>query len=117
MPERTYYRLILGTVPVIDDFRSKFARHEPLRPPITPYRQRLHAGVSMFIDEAHAVAKLAQLRPPHAAVAMLRLGDDDPVEAQQTGRDPLHWTLWAPAELLLARVHSILIGAQQENQP
>jgi hypothetical protein len=101
--DRVFYRVVLGSRPVWGDFTSKAERGEPLRPPDTAYRRRLHAGVSVYAELDHAIGRATQLRPAHAAVAMLRLRESDIVEMEQTGRDPLHWTLWAAAELLLSR--------------
>lgn len=117
VPDSIFYRLLLGAVPRRRDFMSKTEQGESLRPPDTAYRRRLHSGISVYIDLDHAIAKTAQLRPRHAAVATLRLREGDQVTMEQTGRDPLHWTLWADAELLLSRVDSIKIVSVAEQRP
>ena len=98
-------------MPTVEDFSSNEALGRPMRPPDTERRRRLWRGVSLFDDLAHA-REQAMRRGLGPYLAVVVVGPEDPIQVEQQGIDPHHFTAWGSAEALLERVESVVpVGA------
>jgi hypothetical protein len=84
----------------VRDFRSNYERGIPPAQPSTPIL--LHAGLSMFDDEAAARARAVG----PTFIAEVRLTEGVGVMVAKTLRDPHHFTVWGDPDALrgMARI-------------
>lgn len=104
----TFYRCVEVNPPSELDFWSNDALGEELRPPLTPERQRIWEGVSVYSSLARAEHRARTLRPPCPWIAVLQIPVRGPVAHEKTLRDPAHFTLWGEPRALLNCVASLL---------
>jgi hypothetical protein len=104
---RTFYRIVTGDLPPIEDFMSAATLNGPI--PLDPELARLHDGISVYATERQGRRK-AQAYPwlgDH--IAALKLPDDAPVRIERTlPRSRGHHTLWGDPEYLRERTVSIV---------
>ncbi len=107
-PPSRFYRILVGERPRIDDFRSNAALGMEPKRPLTPEQVPLWEGLSVF-DDRMATRDHASRSPWLGQFAAeLYLPGLAADEARRTTRTPGHWTLWVPAERLLASVVAII---------
>lgn len=72
-------------------------------------------GVSVFVSRETACAKALRFRLKIGThVVALEVPDDGTIEFAQTGVDPDHWTLYAPADVLMGLVSGNPIDVREE---
>jgi hypothetical protein len=106
--KQTFYRIIKQRQLRLDDFKSYEALGIPLLHD-TPAARRLAAGLSVYATEqaARARARLPSRFPLGDYIARIEI-DDQVIECEQTGRDPSHYTIWAPPQELLTSVVEVV---------
>lgn len=98
--ERTYYRIVRGSDVSEDDFKPAKELGKPL---LDPALERQWAeGVSVYATFDRAANRARRYRYRLGRfVATVTLPIDTSVEVEQSGNDPLHYTLYAnPRQLL-----------------
>lgn len=110
---RTFYRIIRGNVPTVDDFKSAKELGKPLRD--VTLRRQWAEGLSVYDNLDHAKRRTRYYRfliGRH--VVALQIDGDTGIEVEQTGADPHHFTIYGAAEDLLALAADLPIHVDQE---
>ncbi|MGH2533189.1 MAG: hypothetical protein ACRDJW_12895 [Thermomicrobiales bacterium] len=97
---RVYYRIIRGTRPVLDDFRSARALGKPLRN--RKLVRKWAEGISVYdrLERAIEIVRLYDFKLGRRIVA-LRILEHAGIEHERWETDPHHSTLYGePAQLL-----------------
>jgi hypothetical protein len=100
---RAFFRIVRGTEPALDDFKSPRVLGKPLRYP--ELRREWAEGVSVYDDEDHAcqIARRFKYRLG-SYVIKLTVPESRAIEFRQTTNDPRHFTIYAGPEVVMALV-------------
>jgi hypothetical protein len=101
---RTFYRIVRTDPPTLRDFQSNAEIGKEPRRPLTRREQSLWRGLSVYGSLEAALASRAKYPRLGGFIARIRVAPDVMIRVEQTGRDPEHYTIWAPALLLLSLV-------------
>jgi hypothetical protein len=109
---RTFYRIVLTNPPTLDDFLSNRANRRAPRSD-DPAVLQLWDGLSVFATLAQARRKARGAPYLGPQVAQLRIPEGASARFERT-RGPGHYTLWAEAAAVLARVVSVVREGPEE---
>lgn len=100
---RTFFRIIRGREPSLDDFKSHRALGLPLLEPA--FEREWSEGISVYDAEAYAIRRAIKTRHRLGAfVVPLNVPEDGTVEYRQTGTNRRHYTIYGRPEDLIALV-------------
>jgi hypothetical protein len=111
---RTFYRIIRGPIPTLEDFKSGKQLGKPLRDPRMV--REWATGISAFDSFEHAVerARAVHFRLGTWVIA-LSIPDDSSIEWAQTAQDSRHYMIYSPPfeALPLVEGEAIFVGDDQ----
>jgi hypothetical protein len=103
---RTFWRIVKGNPPAIDDFKSHAALGRQPRIP-TPELLAAWDKLSVYEEQEQALAWAVRLPRLGNYIARLEVPDDVPAE-RTNPRNPGHYSLTAPAEILCQCVTEVI---------
>jgi hypothetical protein len=112
---RVFYRIILGPVPTLHDFKPHKELGKPLR--IKSMEREWAQSVSVYDDVASAIVQAKKFPFLGSYLARVVIPDDARIEIARTFKDPLHFSTYLPALQVLKLVEgdTIPIAKGQED--
>jgi hypothetical protein len=101
IPRQRFYRIVTAMDPPRDDFASYGELGVKPKRPLSPREEDRWWGLSVFSTEEAATQRSDDSPWLGRHIATIEIPLNAQVRIQQTGRNPYHFTIWAPAEHLL----------------